>query len=98
MPSLLLLSYPTIYNITSINHNQHTNTNTNNYNTLQVRDYAIPSTDVTPPGLYEGITKNGIPWGPGGYCKYKDATEYLGEWKSGRRNGNGRHILANGDE
>ena len=48
-------------------------------------------------GIYEGPTKNGIPWGNNGYCAYKDGSEYLGEWKNGRKSGRGVQIAANLD-
>ena len=48
-------------------------------------------------GVYEGITKDGIPWGTGGYCSYFDGSEYLGEWKRGKRNGVGTMIMPNMD-
>ena len=49
-------------------------------------------------GLYEGEVRNGIPWGKQGYVKYSDGSEYLGEWINGKRNGYGKHIMANLDE
>lgn len=49
------------------------------------------------PGVYSGPTKNGTPSGPGGYCSYPDGSEYEGDWRSGTRNGLGRHVAPNND-
>jgi len=65
----------------------------------EVKQFHIPISEhskVT--GIYEGNTKNGIPWGTGGYCAYKDGSEYLGEWKQGKKNGVGVYIYTNLDK
>eukprot|EP01038_Epipyxis_sp_PR26KG_P009605 gene9605-12934_t len=49
-------------------------------------------------GQYTGPLLDGIPSGPDGKCKYVDGSEYVGEWKSGRRNGVGLLIFSNLDE
>jgi hypothetical protein len=49
-------------------------------------------------GVYQGPTLDGIPSGADGFCAYQDGSEYLGEWKSGKRNGQGRYTHNNNDE
>ncbi len=65
----------------------------------EVKNFPLAAAEdgSAPAGVYEGVTKNGIPWGSGGYCAYSDGREYLGEWKRGKHNGIGTHISANLD-
>lgn len=49
-------------------------------------------------GVYQGPTLDGIPSGVDGFCAYQDGSEYMGEWKSGKRNGAGRFTHKNNDE
>ena len=48
-------------------------------------------------GRYTGPLESGIPFGEDGVCAYSDGSEYTGQWKSGKRNGNGTFIFPSND-
>ena len=48
-------------------------------------------------GLYEGQIMGGVPCDMDGICRYTDGGEYRGNWKSGRRNGQGTYTSVKGD-
>lgn len=49
-------------------------------------------------GVFTGPTDAGIPFGEEGTCSYIDGSEYVGQWKSGKRNGNGVFVFPNLDK